>query len=100
MRLKFEHGAPGMRSPLESPYIQKAATALQEVFGIPPVFTRQGGSIPVVAELRDRLNAEVLLLGWGQDDDNLHAPNEKFSLRNFQRGTLTSALLMHSLAEE
>jgi len=100
MRLKYEHGAPGMRSPLESPYIQKAAKALQEVFETPPVFTRQGGSIPVVAELRDRLGAEVLLLGWGQDDDNLHAPNEKFSLRNFQRGTRASALLMHLLAEE
>ncbi|MCL2304941.1 MAG: dipeptidase [Planctomycetaceae bacterium] len=99
MRLKYEHGAPGMLSPLESPYIQKAATALHNVFGSPPVFTRQGGSIPIVAELRDRLGAEVLLLGWGQDDDNPHAPNEKFSLRNFQRGTLVSAQLMHLLGE-
>jgi len=100
MRLKFEHGAPGMRASLESPYLQKAARALQEVFGTPPVFTRQGGSIPIVAELRDRLNAEVLLLGWGQDDDNPHAPNEKFSLLNFQRGTLASARLIHLLAEK
>ena len=100
MRLKFGHGAPGMRSPLESPYIQKAAAALKEVFGVSPVFTRQGGSIPIVAELRDRLNAEVLLLGWGQDDDNLHAPNEKFSLLNFQRGTLASAGFMHLLEAE
>ncbi len=100
MRLKYEHGAPGMRSPLDSPYIQKAATALENVFGTPPVFARQGGSIPIVAELRDKLGAEVLLLGWGQDDDNLHAPNEKFSLLNFRRGMLASAQLMHLLGEE
>ena len=97
MLLKFEHGAPGMVVSLESPVIQKAATALQDVFGTPPVFTRQGGSIPIVAELQNRLNAETLLLGWGQDDDKPHAPNEKFSLLNFQRGTLTSAKLMHLL---
>jgi len=100
MRLRYEHGAPGMLSPLESPYIQKAAEALQKVFALPPVFTRQGGSIPIVAELRERLHAEVLLLGWGQDDDNLHAPNEKFSLLNFQRGTLASAWLMHLLGDD
>ncbi len=100
MRLKYEHGAPGMRSPLDSPYIQKAATALENVFGTPPVFARQGGSIPIVAELRDKLGAEVLLLGWGQDDDNLHAPNEKFSLLNFQRGMLASAQLLHLLGAE
>ena len=99
MRLKYEHGAPGMRSPLDSPYIQNATAALQEVFGMPPVYARQGGSIPIVAELRQRLDAEVLLLGWGQDDDNLHAPNEKFSLQNFKRGMLASARLMHLLGE-
>lgn len=98
MELKYEHGAPGMLVSLESPYIQKAKTALEETFGISPVFSRQGGSIPIVAELRDRLDADVLLIGWGQDDDNLHAPNEKFSLKNYHRGTLASARIISSIA--
>ena len=97
MELKMEHGAPGMVIPLESPYIAAANESLEQVFGVPAVFCRQGGSIPIVAELKDRLNAEVLLIGWGQDDDNLHSPNEKFSLLNFQRGTIASAKLIEKI---
>ncbi len=98
MELKYEHGAPGMVVPLESPYIRTAVGALEKTFGVPPVFTRQGGSIPIVSELCERLNAEVLLIGWGQDDDNLHAPNEKFSLENFRRGILASARIISEIA--
>ena len=41
-----------------------------------------------------RLHADTLLLGWGQDDDNTHSPNEKFSLADFHRGIRASAQLM------
>ena len=40
---------------------------------------REGGSIPVVGLLKNQLGVDTLLLGWGQNDDNLHGPNEKFS---------------------
>ena len=98
MELKCEHGAPGMMIPLESPYIAAANEALTQVFGVESVFCRQGGSIPIVSQLKDRLNAEVLLIGWGQDDDNLHSPNEKFSLLNYQRGIQASAKLIQKIA--
>jgi acetylornithine deacetylase/succinyl-diaminopimelate desuccinylase-like protein len=42
---------------------------------------------------------DVLLLGWGDPDDNIHSPNEKFSLENFYRGTMASAALIYGLAE-
>ncbi|MGL6225021.1 MAG: dipeptidase [Thermoguttaceae bacterium] len=98
MSLKCEHGAAGMIVPLESPYIQTASRVLEETFGVKPVFTRQGGSIPIVSELCEKLETEVLLIGWGQDDDNLHAPNEKFSLTNYQRGILASARFIDAIA--
>jgi succinyl-diaminopimelate desuccinylase len=40
----------------------------------------------------------VLLLGWGQNDDNTHSPNEKFSLDDYHRGTLASAHLWQQFA--
>ena len=73
------HGAPGVLVPLDSPYMEAAARAIEHAFGRRPVFTREGGSIPIVATFHEALEADALLLGWGQDDDNTHSPNEKFS---------------------
>ena len=98
MELIDYHGAPGIAMPLESPYLAAAADAIEAGFGSRPVFIREGGSIPIVNTFADQLKADVLLLGWGQNDDNLHAPNEKFSTEDFHRGILASAALWQSLA--
>lgn len=90
--LEFQHGAEGMVVDLDnSRFIPAASNALEQVFGRPPVFTREGGSIPIVAELARTLKAETLLIGWGQDDDSIHSPNEKFSLAAFRDGIRASA---------
>jgi succinyl-diaminopimelate desuccinylase len=99
MELVEHHGAPGVVMPLESPYLQAAATAVEAGFGRRPVFIREGGSIPIVNTFADLLHANVLLLGWGQNDDNPHSPNEKFSLDDFHRGIRASAALWKELAQ-
>jgi acetylornithine deacetylase/succinyl-diaminopimelate desuccinylase-like protein len=53
----------------------------------------------VVASFRDILGLDTLLLGWGQNTDNLHGPNEHFSLADFHRGTRASAHLWAELAK-
>ena len=63
------------------------------------MFIREGGSIPIVNTFADELGADVLLLGWGQNDDNTHSPNEKFSLDDYHRGTLASAQLVGRIGE-
>jgi succinyl-diaminopimelate desuccinylase len=98
MELVDHHGAPGVVVPLESPYIRAAAAAIEAGFGRPPVFIREGGSIPIVNTFARELDADVLLLGWGQNDDNTHSPNEKFSLEDYQRGIRASAYLWQQLA--
>ena len=90
--LSVQHGAAGMSLDLDkSRFVEPMAKALEATFGQAPVFTREGGSIPIVAEFNHILGADVLLVGWGQDDDALHSPNEKFSLTGFHRGILASA---------
>jgi acetylornithine deacetylase/succinyl-diaminopimelate desuccinylase-like protein len=91
------HGAPGVLVSLDSPYIEAAARAIEHAFGRRPVFTREGGSIPIVTTFHQRLKADALLLGWGLDDDNTHSPNEKFCLADFHRGIKASARLWEEL---
>jgi len=99
MELIDFHGSPGVLVPLDSPYIAAAARAIEHAFGRRPVFTREGGSIPIVTAFHQTLKADVLLLGWGQDDDNTHSPNEKFSLADFHRGIKASARLWRELSK-
>jgi succinyl-diaminopimelate desuccinylase len=92
------HSAPGVVMSLDSPYMQAAARAIEKGFGRAPVFIREGGSIPVVTTFAQVLDVDTLLLGWGQDDDNTHSPNEKFSLADFHKGIKASAHLWGELA--
>src|SRR3954453_19434308 len=94
------HGAPAVLVGVDSPGVRAAARAIEKGFGPPPVFMREGGSIPVVGLLKEHLGVDTLLLGWGQNDDNLHGPNEKFSLADFHRGIKASAHLLAELAKE
>ncbi len=99
LKLIEHHGAPGVLVPLDSRYIEAAARAVEQSFGRRPVFTREGGSIPIVTTFAQQLKADTLLLGWGQDDDNTHSPNEKFSLADFHRGIKASARLWEELSK-
>ncbi|MEH7072635.1 dipeptidase [Neobacillus drentensis] len=76
-------------TPIDSPMIQTAAEAYETVYGKAPVYKREGGSIPIVSDFSQSLNAPVVLMGFGLPDENLHAPNEHFNLENFDKGILT-----------
>jgi len=89
---------PAVLVSVDSPSMQAAVRAVEAGFGRKPVFIREGGSIPVVGTFKRELGVDTLLLGWGQNDDNLHSPNEKFSLADFHRGVRASACLWEELA--
>lgn len=99
MELQDHHGSSAVVVSLDSPYIKAASRAIEHGFGRPPVMIREGGSIPIVGMLAEQLDADTLLLGWGQNDDNMHSPNEKFSLTDFHRGIKSSTRLWKELAE-
>ena len=86
-------------TPLDSPGMRAASAAIQTVYKKDPYFTREGGSIPVVADFQHLLGVEAILLGFGLPDDNLHAPNEKFDIIQFKNGLLTSAAFLQEYAK-
>jgi acetylornithine deacetylase/succinyl-diaminopimelate desuccinylase-like protein len=71
---------------VDDPYIQAATRALHEVWGKDTVFIRCGGSVPIVGDFERHLGAPGVMMGFGLPDDNIHAPNEKFCLKNFELG--------------
>ena len=77
--------------------LQAAARAVKQAFGKTPVFTREGGSIPVVATFDRILKVPSVLMVIGLHDDNLHAPNEKIDLDNFFKGNEAAVYLMQEL---
>jgi acetylornithine deacetylase/succinyl-diaminopimelate desuccinylase-like protein len=92
------HGGCGVVVDPNSPYVAAAQQAITDGFGQPPVLIREGGSIPIVAQMVRILNADVLLLGWGLDDDGAHSPNEKFCLDDYYRAIHASSYLWHYLS--
>jgi succinyl-diaminopimelate desuccinylase len=60
---------------------------------------REGGSIPVMDTFLETHNLPCILMGFGLDDDQVHAPNEKFSLSSFFGGTRSVAYLYEELAK-
>lgn len=100
VEVKDLQGGEGILTPLDSPAVQKAAKALEKVFGKPAVFARSGGTIPIGSTFQKVLGAEVLFIGMGLESDRIHSPNEKFDLENYYRGIEMSAALLQALAED
>ena len=84
--------------PTDHPSLQAVARAIEKGFGKKPVYTRTGGTIPVVATLDRLLKAPILLMGIGLPDENAHAPNEKLDLDNLHHSILSAAYLFEELA--
>ncbi len=92
------HGGPPALTPVDSAPMKAALTALEKAFGTVPYLTRNGGSIPIVADFERELEAPVVLMGFGLPDQNAHAPDEKMNLRNYHRGIKSSALFLDEFA--
>jgi acetylornithine deacetylase/succinyl-diaminopimelate desuccinylase-like protein len=91
-------GSPAL-IPFDLPEMQAASRAYERGWGYAPVFTRGGGSIPVVADIYDLLQIPVVMMGYGLDTDGLHSPNEHYSLEMFQRGIETAIVYLEELAQ-
>lgn len=92
------HGGYPVITELDFYGMRAAAQAFEDIYGKSPLFTREGGSIPIVAAFKNILGVSSILMGFGLNSDNIHSPNEKFSLKDFHRGIKTSARFLEVLA--
>ena len=78
---------------------QVAHKILTEVYGIKPYETRLGGSIPIMTIFLNELGVHGTMFGFSLADENLHAPNEFFRLKNFRRGQIAYCRLIEELGK-
>jgi acetylornithine deacetylase/succinyl-diaminopimelate desuccinylase-like protein len=76
--------------PFDLPEMRAATRAYINGWGHEPVFVRGGGSIPVVADMKELFKVPVVMMGYGLDNDGLHAPNESYSFEMFLKGIETA----------
>ncbi len=91
-------GGKAWMTSFDNPFVQAAGRAIEKGFGQKPIFTREGGSIPVVSTFQEVLGLPSVLFGVGLPDENAHAPNEKLDLGNFHGGVIASAYLYEEIA--
>lgn len=96
-----ERGAGGaaLRVSLGSRPVQVARTVLGEISPLPTAFLWEGASVPILSFLPAIAGGDVLLVGFGSEADNIHAPNESYSLEQFRSGYLYTGLFLHRLGQ-
>jgi len=97
-KVVINHGGRPYLAPTDHPVFEIAKRAFAKAFGRPTVFIREGGSIPFVRTIADATGKPCLLMGFGQPDENSHAPNEWIDLENFHLGIKSAAHLYDELS--
>jgi len=84
--IKMLSGGDPSISEINTPECQALAESLRQVWGVKPTYKREGGSVPVVADMQQILGFDSVLTGFGLPDDNIHSPNEKLHLPTWYKG--------------
>jgi acetylornithine deacetylase/succinyl-diaminopimelate desuccinylase-like protein len=99
IKVSNHHGATPFLTDPAHPMLEAARRALARVWPKPAAMIRSGGSIPVMATFQHTHGLPCILMGFGLDDDQVHAPNEKFSLSSYYGGAKSVALLYEELGK-
>ena len=84
----------GFFAETSGPAYDAARAALASAWGSDTVFVATGGSIPLVSALSEAApNAEILMFGTTDGFANIHAPNERVLLDEFEKAVLAEAEL-------
>jgi acetylornithine deacetylase/succinyl-diaminopimelate desuccinylase-like protein len=73
-------GATAKAGSLMAKAFPLAENCIEQSFGTRPLYLREGGSIPIIRDLKEVVGLDSLMLGLFTNEDNLHAPDESFNL--------------------
>jgi acetylornithine deacetylase/succinyl-diaminopimelate desuccinylase-like protein len=90
---------PKDQSPVLARAFRATEQAVSEVWGRPPVYLREGGSVPIIADIKRTTGLDSVMVGLFLPEDNLHAPNESFNLDVMRKGTETTRRMLHAIAQ-
>ena len=90
-------GGPAFRGNLSSSNTTNARQVLGELSKLPTAFLWEGASVPILSYLPQIAGGEAILVGFGSETDNIHAPNESYSLEQFRMGFLYTGLFLSRL---
>jgi acetylornithine deacetylase/succinyl-diaminopimelate desuccinylase-like protein len=89
VKATLHHGGEPYMTPIDSRGYKAASKAIETTFGKTPIPVRGGGSIPICSILEKELGIKIVFMGFGLDNDNLHSPNEKYNIENYNKGIET-----------
>ncbi|HEY4302084.1 MAG TPA: M20/M25/M40 family metallo-hydrolase [Candidatus Didemnitutus sp.] len=89
---------PKNQSPVLAQCFRALDRAAREIWGKPPLYLREGGSVGLLADLKSVLGLDAVMMGLFLPEDNLHAPNESFHLGVMKKGIETSERVLAALA--
>ncbi|MBE2256876.1 MAG: dipeptidase [Ignavibacteria bacterium] len=99
VEVKHLHNAKPAITPIDSPAMSCAVKALEKAYGKEVLFTREGGSIPIVNTFQEILNAPTVLIGFGLHTENAHSPDEHFDLTNYYKGIESITYFLEELGK-
>ncbi|SMR72905.1 Acetylornithine deacetylase/Succinyl-diaminopimelate desuccinylase [Aliiroseovarius halocynthiae] len=91
-------GSPASVMDITRPEFSAAQKALSDEWKREAVFAGMGGSIPIAGYFKTILGMESMLVGFANDDDKIHSPNEKYDLESFHKGIRSWARILAELA--
>lgn len=90
---------PKDQSPVLARAFRSLDQAVAETWGRPPLYLREGGSVGLIADLKEVLGLDAVMPGLFLPEDNLHAPNESFHLGVMKKGIAMSEKFLEGLAK-
>jgi acetylornithine deacetylase/succinyl-diaminopimelate desuccinylase-like protein len=90
-------GGKAFKLSADTPVVHAAERAIRQEFHRDPLYIWEGATVPIIPELAATSGAEPILVGFGLATDQIHSPNESFSLQQLEEGFRYAAAFLGTI---